>query len=106
MAPYRGDFAGRPEASFTPAAAVLPGLTDIEIRDPRTGRMLRDVQVGEEVGGVAVADGVVVAQTRAESENRFAFRMLRAYDLSSGRELWSDTIYGDGGSRRRYGGIR
>ncbi|MFC4056250.1 PQQ-binding-like beta-propeller repeat protein [Actinomadura syzygii] len=87
------DFIGRPEASFSPAAAVLPDLTGIQVRDPTTGRMLHDIQVGERVGDVALAGGVVVAQTRANSARNFDFRQLRAYDLSSGRELWVQDMY-------------
>ncbi|WP_067905581.1 PQQ-binding-like beta-propeller repeat protein [Actinomadura chibensis] len=89
----RGDFFARPEASFTPAAAVLPGLTNIEVRDPVTGRTLHDIPVGERVGDVAIADGVIVAQTRPESERGLSYRTLRAYDLSSGRRLWAETMY-------------
>ncbi|TYK49530.1 PQQ-binding-like beta-propeller repeat protein [Actinomadura decatromicini] len=87
------DFIGRPEASFSPDAAVLPDLTGVQVRDPRTGRMLHDIPVGEKVGDVALAGGVVVAQTRANSARNFDFRQLRAYDLSSGRELWVQDMY-------------
>jgi hypothetical protein len=86
------DIDGYPEASFSSRAAVLPNLNQLEIRAASTGQMLHDVAVGEQVGGVAIAGDVVVAQTGRASGLNFDFSSLRAYDLSSGRQLWSRNI--------------
>ena len=89
---YHGDFTTRPEAAFSPQVAALPNLNKIEIRDPKTGRMLHDITVGEKVGDISIAAGVVVAQTGEASNRNFDYSMLRGYDIASGRQLWAQNI--------------
>lgn len=87
-----GSLQHRPAPSFSPQAALLPNLENIEIRDLKTGQMLHDIPVGDMVGAIANASGVIVAQTDDSSPNAWHYNMLRAYDQSSGRQLWSQRL--------------
>jgi outer membrane protein assembly factor BamB len=84
-------FIDRPQAAFSSQAAVLPDLTSIQIRDPETGRMLHDINLGQRVGDVALARGVTVAQTGPPS-GQDDYGALRGYDTSSGRALWTQAV--------------
>lgn len=85
------EFVTRPQAAFSPRAAVLPDLKSIQIRDPETGRMRHDIDVGQRVGDVTLADGVIVAQTDPPSTHGY-YGVLRGYDISSGRPLWTRAV--------------
>lgn len=85
----RSEFMTRPQAAFSPRAAVLPGLTSVQIRDPETGRMRHDIDVGQRVGDVALAGGVTVAQTNPQDGG---YGVLRGYDIFSGRPLWTQAV--------------
>lgn len=85
------EFVTRPQAAFSSQAAVLPDLKSIQIRDPETGRMRRDIDVGQRVGDVALAGGVTVAQTGPAGAYG-GYGALRGYDTSSGRPLWTQAV--------------
>lgn len=80
-----------PQAAFSTQAVALPDLGEIQIRNPTTGRMLHRIPVREGPADVAIASGVVVAQT-GPARDDLAYGMLRGYDVSSGRQLWAQNI--------------
>ena len=85
------EYVSRPQAAFSPQAAVLPDLKSIQIRDPETGRIRHDIDVGQRVGDVALAGGVTVAQT-GPSGAHGGYGALRGYDTPSGRPLWTQAV--------------